>query len=165
MKYLLIILVVLSVAVVVSAAAEIPDTAGSVNSKGFTRIDFCNADGLLYAFNGLHIYSYSASTDSFNIVFANAGAATSSVWDPADFAFMSDCNNVVLPTGESDKVVYVDRQAGIAAEKTALHRNYYSTASRYRDNQIFANGVGGGGGKGPSWSSVLPGGARWGFCN
>jgi hypothetical protein len=129
-------------AVGTSMAAEIPFTAGNISSKGFTRIDFCSADGRLYAFNGLDLYRYSAATDSFTVAFAGAGSAITDTWDPADFAFLSDSNNAVLPTGQSMKVVYVDRQSGIATEKSGLRRNYYSTASRYRDNQLFANGVG-----------------------
>jgi len=135
-------LIFLSAAVGKLAAAEIPATAGTVNSKGFTRIDFCEADGLLYAFNGKDIYYYSNVSDSFNVVFANAGYSTTSTWDPADFSFLSDSNNVFLPTGESQKAVYVEMLNSIAAEKTVLNRNYYSTASRYRDNQLFSNGVG-----------------------
>jgi hypothetical protein len=142
MKYAFVILIFFSAAVCNLAAAEIPATAGTVNSKGFTRIDFCEADGLLYAFNGKDIYYYSSASDSFNVVFANAGSATSSTWDPADFAFLSDSNNIFLPTGESQKVVYADMQSGIAVEKTGLNRNYYSTASRYRNSQLFSNGVG-----------------------
>ncbi|MDD5011025.1 MAG: hypothetical protein PHQ00_02765 [Phycisphaerae bacterium] len=123
-------------------AAEIPLAAGNVSSNGFTRIDFCNADGLLYAFNGKNLYRYSISTDSFEIAFSDAGSVISDMWDPSDIAFLTDCNNAILPTGESMKTVYADRQQGIAAEKIGLRRNYYSTASRYRDNQLFANGVG-----------------------
>jgi len=140
--FAILVLTGFSAAVASATAAEIPSVAGSVSSKGFTRIDFCNADGLLYAFNGLDLYRYSAVMDSFTVAFAGAGSAVSDTWDPADFAFLTDCNNAVLPTGESKKVVYVDRQAGTAGEKSGLRENYYSTASRYRDNQLFANGVG-----------------------
>ncbi|MFA5292250.1 MAG: hypothetical protein WC496_04360 [Phycisphaerae bacterium] len=142
MKIYLLILVVFSAVVADVTAAEIPPTAGNVTSKGFTKIDFCNADGLLYAFNGRDLYRYSVLTDSFDIAFAGAGSAISDTWDPADFAFLTDCNNAVLPTGQSMKLVYVDRQTGTATEKTGLIKNYYSTASRYRDNQLFTNGVG-----------------------
>jgi hypothetical protein len=125
-----------------STAAEIPPVAGNVSSKGFTRIDFCSADGLLYAFNGLNLYKYNTAGDSFEIAFSGAGSATSYQWDPADFSFVTDSNNAVLPTGNSMRVVYVDRQLGLAQERSGLQRNYYSTACRYRDNQLFANGVG-----------------------
>jgi hypothetical protein len=137
----ILILVGFAAAVGISTAAQIPQPAGNVSSKGFTRIDFCAADGLLYAFNGLDLYSYSVLSDSFIVAFAGAGSVISDTWDPADFAFENDCNNVVLLTGRSQRVVYVDRQLGIAQEKSGLRRNYFSTTSRYRDNQLFANGV------------------------
>jgi hypothetical protein len=144
MKKIFAILVLTGLAAAVTSvtAAEIPSVAGNVSSNGFTRIDFCNADGLLYAFNGTNLYRYSISTDSFEIAFSDAGSVISDMWDPSDIAFLTDCNNAILPTGESTKTVYADRQQGIAAEKIGLRRNYYSTASRYRDNQLFANGVG-----------------------
>jgi len=137
----LFVLIVFAAAAADATAAQIPLTAGNVSGKGFTRIDFCAADGLLYAFNGLDLYSYSVLSDSFTVAFAGAGSVINDTWDPADFAFESDCNNAVLPTGRSAKVVYIDRQSEQAAEKSGLRRNYFSTASRYRDNQLFANGV------------------------
>jgi hypothetical protein len=129
-------------AVEISTAARIPSVAGNVSSKGFTRIEFCSADGLLYAFNGLNLYKYNTVSDSFGVAFTGAGSATSYQWDPADFAFATDSNNAVLPTGQSMRVVCVDRQLGLAQERNGLRRNYFSTACRYRDNQLFANGVG-----------------------
>jgi hypothetical protein len=128
-------------AVETSTAAQIPSIAGNVSSNGFTRIDFCSADSLLYVFNGLNLYRYSSVSDSFEVAFTGAGSVISDTWDPADFAFMTDCNSAVLPTGQSKRVVYVDRQLGLAQEKSGLRRNYFSTACRYRDNQLFANGV------------------------
>ena len=136
------ILVVLSVTSIAMGVTEIPETAGNVSSSGFTKLDFCNADGSLYAFNGLHLYRYSNAEQHFEIAFAGAGSVISEIWDPADFAFMSDSNNVFLSSGQSMRVVYVDRMQGTAAEKSGLRRNYYSSASRYRDKQLFANGVG-----------------------
>jgi hypothetical protein len=144
MKNIILIFVLAGFAAVVgtSIAAEIPFVAGNVSSSGFTRIDFCLANRHLYAFNGLDLYRYSAATDSFTVAFAGAGSAITDTWDPADFAFLTDCNNAVLPTGQSSKVVYVDRVLQTAQEKSGLQRNYYSMASRYRDNQLYANGVG-----------------------
>jgi hypothetical protein len=128
-------------AVEISTAAQIPSMAGNVSSNGFTRIDFCSADSLLYAFNGLDLYRYNSVSDSFEVAFTGAGSLIGDTWDPADFAFLTDCNNSVLPTGQSKRVVYVDRQSGVAQERSGLRRNYFSMACRYRDNQLFANGV------------------------
>ncbi|OQA03419.1 MAG: hypothetical protein BWY69_00466 [Planctomycetes bacterium ADurb.Bin401] len=121
---------------------EIPEKTDNVMSTGFTKLDFCAADNMLYAFNGTNLYRYSSLTESFDTAFNGAGTIISETWDPADIAFLSDSNDVFLPTGQSERVVFVDRQQEIATEKSGLRRNFYSSASRYRDNQLFANGVG-----------------------
>ena len=123
-------------------SAVIPNTAGNVSSKGFTRLDFCYADESLYAFNGLDLYRYKTNTDSFDVVFSGVGAVIPDKWDPADFAFITDSNVAVLPTGASMKVVTADVNSQTAEEETSLTRNYYSVASRFRDKQFFANGLG-----------------------
>lgn len=123
------------------SAAVIPNTAGEV-SRAFTKMDFCQADGNLYAFNGLNLYRYDPNGDNFYVVFFGLGSVTSKTWDPADFAFATDSNCVMLPTGSSGGFVWADISSQNAEEKTGLNRNYFSIASRYRDEQVFANGVG-----------------------
>ncbi len=137
-------LVVFGVAIACSGlqAAAIPGTDGNVNEQGFTRIDFCQADETLYAFNGLHLYGYDPNTNVFSIAVSNVGTATTKTWDPADFAFVTDGNTAVLPTGQSEGFVSVDMVSGTAEEETGLVRNYYAIASRFRDGQVFSNGVG-----------------------
>ena len=135
-------LIIISAGGSLCQSAEIPDVAGNVSSNGFTRLDFCYADESLYAFNGLTLYRYDANSDSFLVVFGGVGAVIEDKWDPADFAFLTDSNIAVLPTGLSMKVVTADVNSQIAEEKTALARNYYSVASRFRDDKFFANGLG-----------------------
>jgi len=129
-------------AVGVCPAAVVPYTAGNVSSKGFTRIDFCHGDQRLYAFNGLNLCAYDEAGDSFVSVFAGLGSVTDYQWDPADFAFLTDSNNTVLPTGQSMRVVYAELPGQSAEVKSGLSRNYYSAASRFRANEFYANGVG-----------------------
>jgi len=122
-------------------AAVIPEVDGNVSSTGFTRLDFCHNDGKLYAFNGLHLYRYDAGGENFIVAFNGVGSTTSKIWDPADFAFVTDQNSVVLPTGLSEGFIWADIDLQLAEEKTNLARNYYSIASRFRAPQTLANGV------------------------
>jgi hypothetical protein len=124
----------------VEAAAVIPPVEG-VSSTGFTRIDFCQATEKLYAFSGWSLYRYDIGSDSFVAVLVNVGAATSKTWDPADFAFSTDGLFAALPTGSSGGFVDAVIPSGPATEKTGLSRNYFSTASRFRTNELYANGV------------------------
>jgi hypothetical protein len=124
------------------SAAVIPEVDGYTSLTGFTRIDFCHNDGKLYAFNGLDLYRYDADSENFNVAFSGLGSITSKMWDPADFAFVTDQNDIVLPTGLSQGFVWADVDMQFAEEKTNLARNYYSIASRYRAQHVFANGVG-----------------------
>lgn len=126
----------------IAAAAEIPPLQGNISNKGFTRIDFCQADGNLYAFDGLDLSRYDSNSDSFADVLAGVGSTTTKKWDPADFAFTTDANSVVLPTGLSSGFVTADISFGFAEEKTGLAYNFFATASRFRDDQLYANGLG-----------------------
>ncbi|MBN1787420.1 MAG: hypothetical protein JW806_03400 [Sedimentisphaerales bacterium] len=134
-----IFIIVLLIVTSSSMAAQIPPAADNVSGSGFTRIDFCYGDESLYAFNGLNLYRYEPGLDAFIVIFAGAGAGFT--WDPADFAFVTDFNDAILPTGLSSKVIYADIVGQTAEEKINLTRNYYSIASRFRADQIFANGV------------------------
>lgn len=135
-------LMIIAAGVCFCSSAVIPNVAGNVSGSGFTRLDFCYGDEILYAFNGLDLYRYDADSDSFVVSFSGAGAVIPDSWDPADFAFVTDSNVAVLPTGMSMKVVTADVNSQTAEEKTGLVRNYYSVASRFRDKQFFANGAG-----------------------
>jgi hypothetical protein len=124
-----------------AVAAVIPDPDGNISSAGFTRMDFCQYDQSLYAFNGLDLYRYDTAEDSFVIIYPSLGTTTSLSFDPADFAFETDSNNILLPTGLSRSFVYADIQNQQAQEITDLNRNYYSIASRFRFPFVAANGI------------------------
>jgi len=117
---------------------EIPPTDGNL---GATKIDFCQKENTVFAFNGLDLFRYNKQTNIFKTAFPFVDFATGETWDAADFAFVTDSNIALLPTGYSKVFVIADPLTQTAQKIPTLQRNYFSIASANRQDVIIANGV------------------------